>query len=355
MRRLDGLLAAAILSVGATGCAGASPSNLSDSKLSETPTSEASTSGATDAGGAKVAENPFGGDASWVAYHGYDPDRIWIGLVHPDGSGNHRIETGLPGDNLEPGWSPDGTRLAFGTRGGDAEALYEYTPTAGTTRQLFACQRPCLGDAQPTYAPDGKHIAFVRYLGPLANDVPSDCGIWVGDLESGWVRQLTSHTDPPCDPYEGFIEWSPDGKRLLYHREIPLPSGKVTTAIYTTAADGTDERRMTNPDMVAGEPAYSPDGKWIVFCTYPLDVNVDGDDSELYRMRSDGSRIEQLTHFQDIRACQPSYSPDGDWIIFSAVLPSRIELWAIPAAGGEPVVILDDDVGQTHGTWQPSP
>jgi Tol biopolymer transport system component len=196
-------------------------------------------------------------------------------------------------------------------------------------------------------------MAFTKALGPLVNGVPSDCGIWVGDLKTGRVRQLTSHTKPPCDPYEGSIDWCPYGKRLVYDRDIPLPSGKVTTAIYTMEVDGTSGRRLTDPDLVAAEPEYSPDGRWIVFCTYPLDDTIEGD-SQLYRMHADGSDIEQLTHFEDVRATQPNYSPHGDWIIFSAAVPGAIDLWAIPAAGGAPVVISDLDTARTHGAWQPS-
>lgn len=347
MKRVTGLLVAAIIGAGVTACGSGSPTSNS---TKPTPRSKS-----TAFGGVHMAENPFAADDSWIAHHGYDPDHIWLGLVHPDGSGARRIETGLPGDNILPNWHPDGTRLAFGTRGGETEALYEYDMNTGTTRQLFACKRPCLGDANPVYSPSGERIAFIRYLGPLVNDVPSDCGIWVGDLETGRVRQLTSHTNPPCDPYESVIRWSPDGKRLAYHRDIPLPSKKATTAIYSMAPDGTDERRLTEPDLVAGEPAYSPDGKWIVFCTNTLESDVERHDSQLYRMRPDGTGVEQLTDFEDVRATQPSYSPDGDWIIFSAVVTGAIDLWAIPAAGGAPVVVSDLDTARTHGTWQPSP
>jgi Tol biopolymer transport system component len=306
----------------------------------------------------QLADNPFYGSDQWIAYHGYDSDRIWLGLEHPDGSADHRVETGLPGDNILPDWSPDGARLAFGTRGSGNEVLYEYDLNTETTRQLVACERPCLTDGDPAYSPDGQQVAFERGLGPLVNGVPSDCGIWVSDLKTGHVRQLTSQTNPPCDPHEYSLDWAPDGRRLVYHRELPLPSGKVTTAIYTIAVDGSGERRLTPPGLVAGEPAYSPDGEWIVFNTYTPDSNVDGDDSQLYRMHPDGTGIEQLTDFEKVRAFTPSYSPDGNWIVFSAEThagpDTTIDLWAIPASGGTPVVIDDREVARTHGTWQPA-
>ena len=43
--------------------------------------------------------------------------------------------------------------------------------------------------------------------------------------------------------------------------------------------------------------------------------------SNLYRIHPDGSGIEQLTHYatEDLRATQPRYTPDGEWIVFTAV------------------------------------
>ncbi|MEP7293876.1 MAG: hypothetical protein ABI835_18960, partial [Chloroflexota bacterium] len=68
----------------------------------------------------------------------------------------------------------------------------------------------------------------------------------------------------------------------------------------------------------------------------------------------DGSGLEQLTHYEtpDLRATQPRYTPDGAWITFTAVTPSSRSLWAIPAEGGDPVVIASGGI-YTHGTWQP--
>lgn len=356
MGRTKMLCVATIAGAGFAGCGFGSPSNTEESTPANSPASQATTAEATGASGVQMAQNPFSGDTSWIAFHGYDdPGFIWIGLVHPDGSGEHRLRTGRPGDNVEPDWSPDGTRLAFNTtRGGSPEVLYEYDVTTGTTRQLVACERPCLTDWDPAYSPDGERIAFERGLRPLVNGVPSDCGIWIADLRTGRQRQLTSQTEPPCDPHEIGLVWSPDGKRLAFWREVPSASGELRTAIYTVAVDGTGEQRLTKPDMVAGEPAYSPDGKWMVFSTYPLHDELEGD-SQLYRMRPDGSGMEMLTVFKGVRATQPSYSPDGEWIIFAAAYAARIDLWAIPADGGTPVVVDDRDIARTHGTWQPAP
>lgn len=297
------------------------------------------------------SSHPFAGEESWIAYQtDRTGEATW--LVHPDGTDDHKLETGLPVSTLLPDWSPDGSKLAFASRGGETEPLYEYDMDSEETTQLFDCTGRCLGDDEPAYSPNGKQIAFVRYLGPLVDDAPSDCGLWVGDRDTGRVRQLTSNTEQ-CDR-EYYPRWSPDGKQLTYHKEIPTATGSVTTAVFVVDADGKREQRLTEPDMVAGEPDWSPDGEWIVFSTYPLNVFQDSGDSHLYRMHPDGTGVEQLTRLDDVRATQPKYRPDGDWIVFTAVASSQRSLWAIPAEGGEPVVLADQEQVYTHGVWQPS-
>ena len=159
--------------------------------------------------------------------------------------------------------------------------------------------------------------------------MPSDCGLWIGELNSGEVTQITSNTDPPCDR-EYIPHWSPDGAQLTYWRD-PYENGQPTgTAVYVINADGTNEQRLTDPAMFAGSPDWSPDGEWIVFDTYPLHEFQCCQVSNLYRMHPDGSGMEQLTHYEteDLRATQPRYTPDGAWIVFTAVDAKR------PAACG---------------------
>ena len=303
--------------------------------------------------------HPFAGETAWIAFDSGDG----IGLVHPDGTGRHWIATDVPGDVLLPDWSPDGTRLVFTTRGGETEPLFEIDLATGVSRQLFTCEDPCIGDDEPVYSPDGTRVAFLRALAPFVDDaahqggdVPSDCGLWMGDLASGEVKQITSNTDPPCDR-EYFPHWSPDGTQLTYWRD-PYEGGEPTgTAFYVIDADGANEQQLTDPAMFAGEPDWSPDGEWLVFDTYPLNEFGCCQVSNLYRMHPDGSGIEQLTYYEttDLRATQPRYTPGGQWIVFTAVTPASRDLWAIPAEGGEPVVLVAGDGFYTHGTWQPNP
>jgi len=333
---------------------------LSSSCIPKATTNETSPSTPTTDSPSSAINHPFAGDTSWIAYQTNRGGFEGVWLIHPDGTDDHQIDFGGM-IVLLPDWSPDGKRLAVASRGGDTEPLYEYDFEEGTFRQLFACEDPCLGDDEPTYSLDGTKVAFIRALLPIVysdamdSDVPSDCGIWIGDIASGEVAQITSNTNPPCDR-EYFPHWSPGGKQIVYTRNT-YENGKTTgTAVYVINADGSGERRLTNPADNAGEAHWSPDGEWIVFATFPLfEYNRSTPaTSNLYRIHPDGSDMEQLTLNKTIdqRATQPQYTPDGKWIIFTFVTPSSRSLWAILADGGELIVIAEGGI-YTHGTWQP--
>jgi Tol biopolymer transport system component len=302
--------------------------------------------------------SPFVGEEAWIAYQTdrSGSDGIW--LIHPDGTDDHPIAGDVQEQQLLPNWSPDGSRIVFTTRGGKTEPLFEYDLATEETRQLFDCTDPCGGDDEPAYSPDGTEVAFIRYLRPLVTSpsgdiVPSDCSIWIGEVATGEVRQVTSNTHPPCDR-EILPRWSPDGRRLTYWRELAKGGSLVGTSLYVIDADGAHERRLTEPSMFAAEPDWSPDGRWIVFSTHARSEFECCEVSDLFRMHPDGSGVEQLTDFGDAehRAGQPRYTPDGDWIIFTYKTETGLSLWALPAEGGDPVEIVAGGI-YTHGAWQP--
>jgi Tol biopolymer transport system component len=295
--------------------------------------------------------SPFGGAKAWIAYQTDRTGKEGVWLVHPDGSEDHKIVTDIP-ESLLPDWSPDGTHLVVTTRGGDTEPVFEYDLKTDTSRQLFDCSDPCVGDDEPVYSPDGKSVAVERALGPFVGDSPTDCGLWIGDRATGKVHQVTSNTEPACDR-EYNPRWSPDGTRFVYWRQ-PDGGKRADTAVYVMNADGTGERRLTDPALEAGEADWSPDGKWIVYATHPLNEFGCCHESNLYRVHPDGSGVEQLTHFSGAvqGGTQPNYTPDGTWIVFTEVTPDSRNLWAIPSDGGDPVEIAQGGI-YTHGHWQP--
>ena len=106
-------------------------------------------------------------------------------------------------------------------------------------------------------------------------------------------------------------DWSPDGKRIVFGLE-----GPSAASIATIGADGTDLRNLT-PTGFQGQPSFSPDGKWIVY-----ERDRGGTDNGVWIMRADGSDARRLTRnpFKKQGECgcdtDPNFSPDGRRITF---------------------------------------
>ena len=322
------------------------------------PSTETSSSPSVPTEATPSAEaHPLAGEEAWIAYQTNKSGSEGIWLIHPDGTDDHQVGRDIEGDHVIPDWSPDGARLSYSAQGIPGEPIFEYDLETETSTQLFDCEDPCIGDGEGAYSPDGNRIVFSRALGPFkfnedfGEDAPSDCGLWIGDIASGEVEQITSNRQ--CNR-EWFPRWSPDGTKIAYHREKYSKDVSVETAVFVIDADGSNETQLTEWNMNGTTPDWSPHGEWIVFGTHGLNTFGSGVASDLYLIRPDGTGLEPLTEYssETERATQPRYTPDGDRIVFTIDDGSSRTLWVLPLDGGEPIQVAAGGI-YTHGTWQP--
>src|SRR5258706_221818 len=93
---------------------------------------------------------------------------------------------------------------------------------------------------------------------------------------------------------------------------------------------GQGARNLTNSSAENSYPAWSPDGKSILFASLR-----DGDGFRIYRMDADGGNVKQLTNNASaFGSVYPSYSPDGKKIMWSDGDQNGIELHVADADGG---------------------
>jgi Tol biopolymer transport system component len=186
---------------------------------------------------------------------------------------------------------------------------------------------------------------------PFENDVPS-CALMLGDPVSGEVEQLGETRS--CNDRETFPHWSRDGTRIVYYRAVFEGETAISAAVYVLDVASAEETKLTDDAIFAGDADWSSDDEWIVFSTYPLRDFQCCEVSNLYRIHPDGSGLEQLTDYAtaELRATQPRYTPDGEWIVFTAVSPEKRVPWVIPADGGDPISVASSGIF-THPAWQP--
>jgi Tol biopolymer transport system component len=296
-------------------------------------------------------------------------------LTMPSAGGPERKLTTLrPWFGLALTWSPDGRRIVYSDRPSLAApwSLVAFSVEGLQTTPLTQPGTAYAGDAFPSYAPDGKTLAFAR-MSASGDSLPSDVYV----LKDG-------DTDPRRLTFDGGLigglGWSPDGREVLYAgvrkgedpriwrvpmagsaKPValvgPVPSEILAESIpqvshalrlsvgrasrrlaYVRGTYDTNIWKITDPTGASGKPTriiassvpddapqYSPDGKTIAFASSRSGV------SEIWTCGRDGSECSALTH-AGVHSGTPRWSPDGRHIAFD----SR-------PAGQSDIVVLDLD------------
>lgn len=167
------------------------------------------------------------------------------------------------------------------------------------TAMVFVGLAATLAPAARATAP-GKNgrIAFVRYfneertLGAIFTIRPDGTGLI--QVTHGGRRLVATEPD-----------WSPDGRWIVFDRTVPgEPPG-----LFKIRANGTHLTRLSPPyvpgEWVADlEGVWSPDGRWIAFTRHDDVTGIEG----TFRMRPDGSHVRLVT----MRGWEAGWAPDGD-------------------------------------------
>jgi hypothetical protein len=228
---------------------------------------------------------------------------IGICVVNRDGTGFVRLTSG---NHFWPSWSPDGSKLMFGTSSYDI-----WTMNADGTAQTNITASAA-GETYPAWSPDGTKIAYVLNETGRIHVMNSD-GTGTTELTSG--------------PSDVAPSWSPSGDRIAFQRTA------ATRETWVMNADGSGQVKLLN----AAEPAWSPDGtklavSLLVGTAYQL-ATVSA---------ADGSGLTLVTDYPDGSALQPAWMPA-----------------AAPAAVAPPTITGEARIGRllqaNAGSWVGSP
>lgn len=234
-----------------------------------------------------------------------------ICLVRPDGSGRHALPMENEGEAKHPDWSPDGESLAFVYAG----EIWVSRVDGSEQRTVAACGDDCFALDYPAWSPKGDRIAFTRYSGRPLNGGPfSTSAVDVVDVDSSDVRTITETerltiVDQP--------RWAPDGDRIVLQLEQFTDDGTETgAAIAVLPASGGTAAPITDFSLVATYPDWNPVEDTIVFASHDVDTN--DEPVQLYTVRADGSGLTPLLldGSDTQRSVQPSWTPDGQRVVF---------------------------------------
>jgi TolB protein len=100
--------------------------------------------------------------------------------------------------------------------------------------------------------------------------------------------------------------------------------------LFTIKADGSDPQQLTDTRDFEQHPAWSADGKKILFTRGDVMTNID-----IYTMDADGSNVARLTEHPE-RDQRGAFSPDGQTIAFVSQRDGDVAIWLIDIDGANP-------------------
>jgi TolB protein len=242
-----------------------------------------------------------------------------------------------------PNWMPDGKKLLFNEKG----SAYTIPVEGGTPEKINTGSLNNLNNDHGISF-NGKMLAISHHRTGLPGGGST---VYVLPLTGGEPKLITTQTP---SYWHG---WNPNNKEVAI---VGLRNGSSIYNLYKVAIDNGAETALTNNTTghVDG-PEYSPDGKFIYYNANPTGT------MQIWRMKPDGTGQEQLT-FDERHNWFPHISPDGKWMVYIS-FPNDIEpnshpsyqkvtLNLMPVAGGAPRVMAYLYGGQgtiNVNSWSP--
>jgi len=238
------------------------------------------------------------GKIAFSKAEGDRPEDKYLWLMNADGSGARMIFERAS----DPAFSPDGTKIAF----------YHWTDGLYLANVDGSSARKYIGDTKarsPAWSHDGRWIAFtpgdVVPSNVLAGETPVRRGVVVGATP----------------------DWSPDDTQIAFQT-----CRENICGIYKANAITGDTMRVIGDD--GSLPVWSPDGKTIL---YQKEV---GGEHQLFVINPDGTNKKPLTSGPGMHVAA-NWSRDGNFIFYRSTEGGAWAIWRMNADGSNRTKLLD--------------
>ncbi len=225
-------------------------------------------------------------DGRYVAYVSYPGDGS-SQIIIKDPVGNETNVTNSQSFNVDPSWSPIGKdgnlylvfssdrissnsgALVGGSVSGHGERYHLWRVNANGF-DLRQITNTAGNDFQPSWSPDGSRIAFSSDL--ATNKSNTFRNIWVLDVQTGKQTQYTYETIPNKGTYNP--SWSPDAQKLAYTRKYQKRQAqkladfqKIWMIDFTRNSEGFGQivTREFDENIIESFPSWSPDARSVTF------------------------------------------------------------------------------------------
>lgn len=354
-----------------------SRNDLSNGQFENWVTSRACLVEASGRGRKPIGQDLIQMDHSWTQFAGWSPD------------GNQAIVLSLWESPENAGWERRNKTFRM-TEGWLVDSCLVDIAT-GKATNLTAVERVSLYNTGLFFLPNQKGFGFTAMMGgvsrPFLMDPDGRNKREVGGSGNGFAYGYSASPDGKRisyhENYQIFLSqsdgtskkrletgnpfnfcplWSPDGEWLLFlsgehYNCHPYLARKDGTALRKLADRGGYRgvvERLKHPDFHSESsdvPVWSPQGNWIVYTA------KQGESIELMRVNLDG-QAQQLTQSKPgTRHYHPAVSPDGSWILFGSDRDGTMQLYVCSLDGKMvwPITKVPPGFCAMHGHWQPKP
>jgi dipeptidyl aminopeptidase/acylaminoacyl peptidase len=211
-----------------------------------------------------------------------------------------------------------------------AQASVSRTPTIDQSLEMKSAFNPKI-------SPDGRRVVY-ELQSANWEDNSFDRNLWIADIASGDLRQLTSAKKSSTG-----ADWSPDGKWIAFLSDRPAQISGSTAdkkQLYVISADGGEAQQLSKSETDVGGFAWAPDSRRIAFAAADPEPKTLKDRKEKYGEYSvvhadyqmahlwtidlpDGTtnaapEAKRLTEGEAFSVGSFAWSPDGTRMAFSA-------------------------------------
>ena len=228
--------------------------------------------------------------------------------------------------------SPNGDQVVFDLLGD----LYMLPIEGGEATALTSGMA---WDMQPTFSPDGEHIAFT-------SDRAGGDNLWTMPLDGDEPVQITKESFRLLNG----PSWSPDGAYIVGRKHFTsgrsLGAGEMWLYPAEGGGPGLPLTSRPNDQQDVNEPVFSPDGAYLYYSqdvspgpTFQYNKNPHSGIYAVQRLELSSGETERIAQGTG-GAARPTPSPDGEQLAFVRRVREKTELW-----------VRDLESGQERSLW----
>src|SRR5690554_946621 len=238
-----------------------------------------------------------------------------------------QLSTGA-GDHLEPVISPDGNFVAYSQMASNGSSKIHVIDKEGSQETVFDAGKHSV---RPSWSPDGTKIVF------SSGDYAGSVDLYVYDLQAA-SSTMISNTHSSVNQYPS---WSSNNK-IIYVTYDDNNSLYKLKSINPNGSSNVTLLQSFNPfyDM-----KWSPNGNEFAYTALDSNSNM-----RIHISKANGSNV-QLMKSWGIGERYPSWSPDGDRIIYSVDESGQHSLYFfdLSVQDGASVLLTGDNIQASWG------